>query len=292
MAHPNAAHCEAPPFPSQGWDFTNYLVYPTNTVIAGAPSASPSNGVFILTDGPAAGRHSLPTGAGVPTITKWDPPDTVHFTTTTGDTGTLDVSTGKITILPASAPSTVPTQPTSAPQPLSLISVAMTSRDHGYALAADRQGGAATSVVATSDGGARWQTVEQLSAAGREIVAPDATHAFLVADCVRQGCTGSVVMGTTDGGKSWTTLKTLAGTLYAVSFVSDAEGWALVGDAGAAVLHTTDGGKTWSALRNPCGKGGGALAFANSRDGWISCIGEGGGGPEAKTVFRTQEHPR
>lgn len=113
--HPNAATCGAPPFPSQGWDFTNYLVYPMNTVIAGAPSASPSNGVFILTDGPAAGIHYLPDGSGVPTITKWDPPDTVHFTTTTGDSGTLNVSSGRITILPASAPFTVSARSPSAP---------------------------------------------------------------------------------------------------------------------------------------------------------------------------------
>lgn len=209
-APPHAgSNCGAPPYPAQGWNFTNYLVSPENDVIAGAPTASPSKGAFILTDGSGAGMHFLPPGTGVPTITKWDPPDTLQFTTSTGASGTVNVRTGKITLLRTPAPSSVHSPRGVRRQPLSLLSVAMTGSHRGYALAATKQGGRARSVVTTSDGGVHWRTALRLSYNAREIVAPDATHAYLVADCVRPGCAGSVIMATDDGGRSWTTVKTV-----------------------------------------------------------------------------------
>lgn len=47
---------------------------------------------------------------------------------------------------------------------------------------------------------------------GQEIVAPDAHHVFLVAQC-SNGCQGSAILGTSDGGKTWRTLDALSGSV-------------------------------------------------------------------------------
>ena len=186
--------------------------------------------------------------------------------------------------------------------PYPLMSVTMTSSSGGYAPAPARHGHpGTTAVLITSDGGASWKKIETIPYVGEDIVAPDADHAYLVAQC-DGGCLRSVVVGTSNGGRSWTTLKTSAGSLSALSFVTDSEGWALSGDAnptpdptgayGAALLHTTDGGRTWTTLSDPCGKAGGTVSFVNPKDGWVSCFGQGAAGTSSKMVFRTQNGGR
>jgi hypothetical protein len=89
--------CGAPPYPSDGSLFTNYALMPNQTIIAGEQLSS-KQGMFIVTDGPAAGIHLLPAGDGIPIITKWVAPRNVAFSTTAGKSGTFDAATGALSI--------------------------------------------------------------------------------------------------------------------------------------------------------------------------------------------------
>lgn len=197
------------------------------------------------------------------------------------------------------APS-VPSSRTSGAGLFSLLSVAMTSSSNGYALAPTClslgcSSGDSTAVLVTTDGGAQWKTVDTISYIGREIVAPTATDAYLVAQCDGVCAGGSVIMATTDGGQSWHTVKTTSGALFALSFINSKDGWALSGDtsagasvADAAVLHTTDGGTTWTKLPAPCNAtAAGALSFVSSQEGWASCLQNPGAGQSEKPIYRT-----
>ena len=93
--HSNAA-CGVPPYPANGYSFTNYALSPSDTIIAGTQKST-GRGVIISTDGPDAGVHLLPAGAGTPTIVHWGPSNIVTFSTSTGLSGTFHGTTGQLT---------------------------------------------------------------------------------------------------------------------------------------------------------------------------------------------------
>ncbi len=100
--------------------------------------------------------------------------------------------------------------------------------------------GPAGTLVATRDGGKTWEQ-RLLPANGADllriqVVTPRTVY---VAGERRQ------LFVSRDGGKTFLSVLQGEGTLNAVHFIDEREGW--VGGGDGAVLHTTDGGATWTA---------------------------------------------
>ncbi|NMB73962.1 MAG: hypothetical protein GYA21_02395 [Myxococcales bacterium] len=100
--------------------------------------------------------------------------------------------------------------------------------------------GPAGSLIATRDGGKTWEQ-RLLPANGadlRRIQVVTPRSVYIIGER-RQ------VFVSRDGGKSFLSVLKGEGTLNALYFIDEQEGW--VGGEDGAVLHTTDGGATWTA---------------------------------------------
>lgn len=134
-----------------------------------------------------------------------------------------------------------------------LVDVTFRNEDEGFAVGGLGVGytetemrASRTVILATTDGGATWQTRYQSAAAGQW-----AWKIQFVTDRIgyvtTEGPTAEgVVLKTVDGGQTWQRLMVSAGTeLQAVGFVNPDRGW--VG-AFPTLFSTSDGGASWTRL--------------------------------------------
>lgn len=120
---------------------------------------------------------------------------------------------------------------------LTLHDLSFPSPQRGIAVGVLLEGRRAKPVaLLTSDGGARWSTVEMPEPA-RSVFFRSENLGWMVTD--------SGVWRTEEAGRSWKRLARLRG-LVRVHFVNDQHGWAV--GAPKAVYETTDGGQHWTAV--------------------------------------------
>jgi photosystem II stability/assembly factor-like uncharacterized protein len=157
---------------------------------------------------------------------------------------------------PAASSSPASSGKTSAPRPVRLDDVQMTSAASGWALLSPASGGSSDLQLArTSDGGHSW-TPASPPASGRLVssqVLLEATSSQRAWLAVSDGSTTTHVYRTSDGGRSWQGSGQIpAAQPVAMDFTSPAEGW-LLDSLGAAMgsnpvrlFRSTDGGQHWS----------------------------------------------
>ena len=145
------------------------------------------------------------------------------------------------------------TVPTVAGQ---LNGIACTDSRHAWAVGTSRTGGHPL-VLATTDGGARWQIQYAARPIGGELDAvtfADSRHGWAVGH-------DGLILATTDSGMHWAIQPTglQGGVLHHVAFFDDLHGWVATG--GYPMLWTADGGRHWWVMKLP-GDGYNAVAVA------------------------------
>jgi photosystem II stability/assembly factor-like uncharacterized protein len=123
-------------------------------------------------------------------------------------------------------------------------------------------------VLATTDGGATWET-QVSGAAGqlKDVWFADEAHGWAVGSA-------TTILATADGGAHWTAQKAPGGynEWYGVTFTDALHGWVVGGaeqNAFGTILVTSDGGETW---RTQWSKGNVlyAAAFIDETRGWVA----------------------
>ena len=170
-----------------------------------------------------------------------------------------------------------------------LSSVSFVDANHGWAVGSslDYDSGPALVILATTDGGATWNSqdhgpvkvldgMEELNA----VTFVSAERGWAVGDTGGAPDEAPIILATSDGGVSWRAERagatSIYGGLYSVSF-SDAKcGWAVGGAGGEQVgppviLATRNGGATWSAQKAPRVDSDSflnAVSFVDAKRGW------------------------
>lgn len=105
----------------------------------------------------------------------------------------------------------------------------------------------------TSDGGARWTTVELPSSDASRIMFSDVWHGWLLAQSNTTPSVGPELYATDDAGSSWIRLPDPPADLLTVTFRSTSEGWAAARGAGnlPSVYTSEDGGHSWQIHKLP-----------------------------------------
>ena len=148
--------------------------------------------------------------------------------------------------------------------PRHLVGVAFADASHGWAV------GTHGLVLATTDGGASWQTQASVGPNLWHVACVDARHAWAI------GPAGQLV-STTDGGASWRT-RLVPGVANStpgdvgLAFADARHGWVA---AGHVILSTPDGGATWTVQRRRPGEWLAAVACSDARHAWA--VGNAGG---------------
>jgi photosystem II stability/assembly factor-like uncharacterized protein len=125
--------------------------------------------------------------------------------------------------------------------------------------------GYAGTILATTDGGAKWTAQGSLTSNDLYgVTFADALHGWVVGD-------RGTVLATTDGGAHWSAQNArTAQNLRSVTFVDQLHGW-LVGDAGV-IRVTSNGGKAWTALHSGITRSLTSVCFSDADHGWASGI--------------------
>ncbi len=174
--------------------------------------------------------------------------------------------------------------PSGYPDGQILNAVSFVDADHGWAVGSGSSEDGASTVLATTNGGATWQ--EQTSGTTADLLSAtfvDASHGWL--------SSRDSVLATTDGGADWTAHD--AGiSVTAVSFADTLHGYA-VGPSGA-LATTTDGGASWQVHSNSTPREGLPLLFSITftdldhgwavGDGIILATSDGGASWSAQTA--------
>jgi photosystem II stability/assembly factor-like uncharacterized protein len=131
------------------------------------------------------------------------------------------------------------------------------------------------SILATSDGGARWtaQLTGDLNLTSVDFIS--AKDGWAVG--------ASSLLATTDGGAHWTALPEPCPLVRSVHFISPTAGFAVAGGDNlgysggtvpsqrGTVLATSDGGHTWHAIATPANAQ--TVCFGDASDGWLGAGG-------------------
>ncbi len=121
-----------------------------------------------------------------------------------------------------------------------------------------------TSILHTTDGGARWQDTYRGPLQQKWIDAVGSRDAWSIVVSARNEPAG--LMRTTDGGIRWTSLAERQDrVISAIDFASPVRGWAVT--EGGHVLRTDDGGRSWRVVKLPVAAG--TLCATASGQIWI-----------------------
>jgi photosystem II stability/assembly factor-like uncharacterized protein len=154
-----------------------------------------------------------------------------------------------------------------------LHSVFFVDESRGWAV------GGKGALLATADGGARWETRRRPSEdAMLDVFFTDARTGWILCERsiflpMRKDESVSYLLKTTDGGESWSRVDVTRGEdvdvkLAGLRFADASHGW--VYGEGGAVYATTDGGATWARQRVPTRHLLLGSAFLDARTGWLS----------------------
>jgi len=128
-----------------------------------------------------------------------------------------------------------------------------------------------STVWATRDGGATWQTQTSGEVNFSSLDALDANHVWAL------GVQYPSFVATTDGGETWIRLPEPGTTLDSVHFISPMVGFAVAGgtatgvgipECGGVLLKTRNGGRTWRQLPSPPNVQ--SACFSTAANGWLS----------------------
>lgn len=141
--------------------------------------------------------------------------------------------------VPPAAASPPWTRQSANPTHENLVSVALATATHGFAV------GASGALLETSDAGATWTDRSPGTGGGalNHVSFLDATHGWIVGNSAASGPATS--FRTVDGGSTWIPMSPPAGSWYFASFVNPSFGW-MTGNGGTAI--TSNGGQDWSPL--------------------------------------------
>lgn len=149
-----------------------------------------------------------------------------------------------------------------------LVGVQFVSASIGWVVADDR-------ILATSDGGERWQVQERSNTAQwGSLDFVDARHGWVVGT--------NELLTTADGGRHWRALAEPCPAIGLVDFVSPQVGFAVAGqnslprnqtawDPGTTVLESQDGGRSWHRVQSP--KDPHSVCFDSPERGWLGADG-------------------
>ncbi len=170
------------------------------------------------------------------------------------------------------------------------VSIAFFDSQHGLVAEDDwscqKAHGCEGRILATSDGGSRWQ-VTYVGARGHAPL-PGERDAHRVRRSQATRCSRAATAGCTGATLPW--------RASIVSFVTAAHGWRLGPATTMAhpptLAETNDGGRSWATRVNPCRGDFGltsALAFASATRGWIVCSTQASAGYQGKAVWETTD---
>ncbi|MDH4070016.1 MAG: T9SS type A sorting domain-containing protein [Ignavibacteria bacterium] len=124
-----------------------------------------------------------------------------------------------------------------------------------------------TGIRRTTDGGETWVTVDTLPVLYNDFEFVTRDIGYAVGSSANPWET--FLRKTTDGGNEWRTVRSFdltLGILQAISFVSEAEGWAVTNNG--TVYHIIDGGLTWTVQDSGSGEALYDVDFVTSDSGW------------------------
>lgn len=118
-------------------------------------------------------------------------------------------------------------------------------------------------VMKSSNSGATWSVDTTIMEDLFDISFPSANTGYISGE-------NGYVAKTTDAGLNWTALNTGTGEdFFAISFVSDNEGWAVgTADPNAVIYHTNDGGASWVLQNSGSVEPLFSVDFIDDQNGW------------------------
>jgi photosystem II stability/assembly factor-like uncharacterized protein len=123
-------------------------------------------------------------------------------------------------------------------------------------------------IIRSTDAGASWTSISSPSNQTLwDVNFPTASTGYAVESYYTGSSYSTRVLKTSDGGITWTAIgSSISGLAFAISFISDTEGWLAVS---GEIFGTTDGGSTWTQLCSNTGIQSNDILFLSSGNGRV-----------------------
>ncbi|XOV67550.1 MAG: YCF48-related protein [Fluviicola sp.] len=144
-----------------------------------------------------------------------------------------------------------------------LRSSAITNASTVYAVGVHDVPGGTGLVLKSSNSGATWSVDTTITEDLFDVSFPSGNTGYISGE-------NGYVAKTTNAGLNWTALNTGTGEdLFAITFVSDNEGWAVgTADPNAVIYHTNDGGASWGLQNSGSLEPLFSVDFVDNQNGW------------------------